>query len=122
MPEVCLIHRKGVFPRHPAMAMKLTRCEQQWVDDMRSDHVHIHMNQRRKPWETALLALRQRINTERFRRSGTINQCSPGIGMDYGYHNPYALSGMVGAMDIAIENARQAELYRMQLQAITNGR
>lgn len=48
LPAVCLVHTTGrPGPRPPAMAMKLTRCEQRWVDDVRSGRVHIHTSAKR---------------------------------------------------------------------------
>lgn len=77
MPQVCLVHREEIFPRHPAMAIRLTPCEQKWVDDVRAGRVHIHLTRKRKPWQNALLLLRQRINTEQMRAGGNINECAP---------------------------------------------
>lgn len=78
MPTVCLVHRHGDFPRHPAMAMKLTRCEQKWVDDVRAERVHVHLT-RMSSRQAQILLIRQRINTERFKQAGIVNELSPPI-------------------------------------------
>lgn len=82
MPQVCLVHRKtsGVIsPRHPAMAMRLTRCEQKWVDDLRAGlhHVHIQYKRPTESWQFAIWTIYRRINTERMKASGIINAESP---------------------------------------------
>lgn len=39
-PNICRVHCRA--PEHAPMRMLLTRCEQQWVDDVRSGRRHIH--------------------------------------------------------------------------------
>lgn len=83
MPKVCLVHRKGEFPRHPAMAMKLTRCEQAWVDDVRAGRIHVHLTQVLPEWQSKLLLLRQKINTARMTASGIVNEYGPPPGSNH---------------------------------------
>lgn len=104
-PHRCLVHivtTKFYPPREP-MRMRLTRCEQKWIDDMKAGRVHVHT---RKPLrysrEGAILALRQRINTKRFADAGTINATAPRVSM--GYHNPHP--GVIAAVDVSQAAAR----------------
>lgn len=47
-PTYCLVHATVAHPkRPPAMAMRLTRCEQKWVDDVMANRPHTHIKLRR---------------------------------------------------------------------------
>lgn len=76
MPRVCLVHGKPTT-RHPAMAMRLTRCEQQWVEDVWARRVHTHgLTAKLSTREAVILAVRQRINTKRMADAGIVNASS----------------------------------------------
>lgn len=83
-PDTCLVHTtRPVFPPPDPMRMRLTRCEQRWVDDVRAGRVHVHLVPHHKGeisktlrWR-ALAAIRRAANTARMAQSGTINVCQP---------------------------------------------
>lgn len=103
------------------MRMRLTRCEQKWVDDLRAGRMHGHIKPRmRLPHsrEWALLALRKRVNTARMKAAGTVNESNHihlhmGDRSNVGYHTPG--DSIVLAQDYA--NPRQSEaIYQQVIQ------
>lgn len=105
---ICLVHTSGypdmILGRRPrAMAMKLTRCEQAWVDDVRAgrDHVHLRPFSRDTQPERRFRALRL---IQRRSQLATVSRKSIGddrhmsgqggyhnsdIGVDYGHRPGY---------------------------------
>lgn len=66
-PTYCLVHAIVAHPkRPPAMAMRLTRCEQKWVDDVTANRPHTHIKLRRSAVRRSnsidLLGLLYRVN------------------------------------------------------------
>lgn len=125
MPKVCLVHRRtsGVVPpRHPSMAMRLTRCEQKWVDDTRAGlhHTHIHFKRPSESWQWAIWAIYRRINSARMAASGIINAESPtgrirpdiDINPETGQRFQFAMMGLGRAVGKAAEQQRQIEVAR----------
>jgi hypothetical protein len=115
---VCLVHTPGhpdmTLARRPkAMAMRLTRCEQAWVDDIRSGHVHVHLcdygrdSRRERRFRAIRMILRTLENpTGRLRRSQPMPQnVKPVMGIDYGHPN----SGVVTKEGRTL---RLAEIHR----------
>lgn len=104
-PAWCLVHATVTHPkRPPAMAMRLTRCEQKWVDDVRANRPHVHIKLRRSAVRRSnsitLLAVQRRMYASEGYRGG--NLPGPGEGFADRWHNPPG--SVVAGMDYADPN------------------
>jgi len=124
-PDVCLVHTYLKRPPPDTGRMRLTLCEQRWVDDVRAGRRHIHnralsatSRQSAGIRNTRIYTVLRRINTKRFADAGIVNESSP-TGRLHPHrpvsqtlHNP---GGVVAGMGYATRQAMMAEIQEVQM-------
>jgi len=126
-PKVCLVHTTRPTP--PALRMRLTACEQRWVDDVRAGRIHAHTLKPLAPRQEMLFALRQRINNKRFADAGIINASSYDPRMPIDDMSDQGLMILEHTADTVAEALRFALVYggdprttQQRVQAMVNER
>lgn len=103
-PAYCLVHAVIAYPKRPAaMAMRLTKCEQKWVDDITANRPHVHIRLRRSSVRRSNSIALMNVVRLTARKDETLNiQVYGESHVSHSYHVPPG--GVVAAMDFGYPN------------------
>lgn len=98
-PAYCLVHAVIAYPKRPAtMAMRLTKCEQKWVDDITANRPHVHIRLRSSSVRRSNSIALMNVVRLAARKDETLNiQVYGESQVGHSYHVPPG--GVVAAMD-----------------------